>query len=123
MTKDRVYGLIVKPLVFVAAALPFVWMAGGAFGSWDAGLTADPVREIIHRCGKTALNMLTTQWAKAYPNFRINAVDPGYTATDFNHHSGPQTVQEGTDAIVEYAQLGPDGPTGGYFDRHGELPW
>ena len=67
--------------------------------------------------------MLTTQWAKAYPNFRINVVDPGYTATDFNHHSGPQTVTEGTDAIVEYAQIGPDGPTGGYFDRHGELPW
>lgn len=58
MTKDRVYGLIVKPLVFLAAALPFLWMAGGAFGLWDAGLTADPVREIIHRCGKTALNLL-----------------------------------------------------------------
>ena len=30
---------------------------------------------------------------------------------------------DGTDAIVQYAQLGSDGPTGGYFDRHGELPW
>ena len=31
---------------------------------------------------------------------RVNAVDPGYTATDFNGHSGPQTVEEGAEAIV-----------------------
>ena len=98
-------------------------------GMGSIGVTSDPdrIESTLHNLtygpSKTALNMLTTQWAKAYPNFRINAVDPGYTATDFNHHSGPQTVEEGTDAIVEYAQIGPDGPTGGYFDRHGELPW
>jgi NAD(P)-dependent dehydrogenase (short-subunit alcohol dehydrogenase family) len=98
-------------------------------GMGSIGVTSDPdrIESTLHNLtygpSKTALNMLTTQWAKAYPNFRINVVDPGYTATDFNHHSGPQTVTEGTDAIVEYAQLGPDGPTGGYFDRHGELPW
>ena len=39
--------------------------------------------------------MLTTQWAKAYPAMRVNAVDPGYTATDLNGHSGPQTVERG----------------------------
>jgi hypothetical protein len=54
---------------------------------------------------------------------KVNAVDPGYTATDFNGHSGPQTITEGTDAIVALAQLGPDGPTGTYTDRHGVVPW
>ncbi len=39
--------------------------------------------------------MITSQYARAYPDIRINAVDPGYTATDFNRHSGTQTVQEG----------------------------
>jgi sulfoxide reductase heme-binding subunit YedZ len=52
------YRLVFKPLVFLAAATPFVWTLGGAFGLWDADLGADPVREIIHRCGKTALNLL-----------------------------------------------------------------
>jgi NAD(P)-dependent dehydrogenase (short-subunit alcohol dehydrogenase family) len=67
--------------------------------------------------------MITTQYAKALPEFRVNVVDPGYTATDLNGHSGPQTVEQGTDAIVELATIGPDGPTGGYFDRTGPLAW
>lgn len=72
---------------------------------------------------KSALNMLTNQYAKAYPEIRINAVDPGYTATDLNGHTGPQTVLEGTDAIVAMAKIGPDGPTGTFSDRHGTVPW
>ena len=72
---------------------------------------------------KAALNMLTTQWAAALPGLRINAVDPGYTATDFNGNSGPQTVTEGTDAIVAMATVAPDGPTGTFTDRHGVVGW
>jgi NAD(P)-dependent dehydrogenase (short-subunit alcohol dehydrogenase family) len=72
---------------------------------------------------KAALNMLTAQWAAALPGLRINSVDPGYTATDFNNHSGPQTVEEGTDAIVTMATIGPDGPTGTFADRHGTVGW
>lgn len=67
--------------------------------------------------------MLTTQWAAALPELRINAVDPGYTATDLNGNSGPQTVTEGTDAIVRAATFGADGPTGTYFDREGPVGW
>ncbi|MDA0178941.1 SDR family NAD(P)-dependent oxidoreductase [Solirubrobacter phytolaccae] len=98
-------------------------------GMGSIGVTSDPDRvesgmhNLSYSPSKTALNMLTTQWAKAYPGMRINAVDPGYTATDINNHSGPQTVEEGTDAIVELAQIGPDGPTGEFRDRHGLVPW
>jgi hypothetical protein len=46
-------------------------------------------------------------------------VDPGYTATDLNANNGPQTVTEGTDAIVTLATIGADGPTGTFTDRHG----
>lgn len=59
--------------------------------------------------------MITVQYAKAFPNMRINAVEPGYAATDLNNHTGVQTVEEGAGIIVRMAQLGPDGPTGGYF--------
>ncbi|WP_329541826.1 SDR family NAD(P)-dependent oxidoreductase [Streptomyces sp. NBC_01358] len=54
---------------------------------------------------------------------RINAVEPGYTATDLNRHEGAQTVEQGVEIIVRMAQPGPDGPTGGYFDAAGPLPW
>lgn len=44
-----------------------------------------------------AVNMVTVQYAKAFPRMRIN------------------TVEHGTGAVVRLAQIGPDGPTGGYF--------
>lgn len=72
---------------------------------------------------KAALNMITSQYASALNEIRINAVDPGYTATDLNNNSGFQTVAEGTDAVVRLACIGPDGPTGGFFDRTGTVPW
>jgi NAD(P)-dependent dehydrogenase (short-subunit alcohol dehydrogenase family) len=81
------------------------------------------VNSVAYCSSKSALIMITTQYAKGYPDIRINAVDPGYTATDLNHNSGPQTVQEGTDAIVAMASIGRDGPTGTFTDRHGVVPW
>ncbi len=60
---------------------------------------------------------------KAFPEMRINAADPGYTATDLNGNSGTQTVQEGTDAIVDLATRGGGGPTGTFIDRSGVAPF
>jgi NAD(P)-dependent dehydrogenase (short-subunit alcohol dehydrogenase family) len=98
-------------------------------GLGSHAVTADPDRiessfqAPAYTSSKAALNMLTAQWAAALPALRVNCVDPGYTATDLNGNSGPQTVQEGTDAIVAAAELGPDGPTGTFFDRHGAIAW
>lgn len=78
---------------------------------------------VPYPASKSAVNMITVQYAKAFPDMRINAVEPGYTATDLNGHTGTQTVEEGAEIIVRMAQVGPDGPTGGYFDAAGPLPW
>ena len=59
----------------------------------------------------------------AFPDMRINSVEPGFTKTDLNGNTGTQTVAEGAEIIVRMAQLGPDGPTGGYFDVDGPLAW
>jgi hypothetical protein len=67
--------------------------------------------------------MLTTQYAKALVDIRINAADPGYTATDFNGHSGHQTITEGTDAIVSLATEVPGHGSGRFVDREGEINW
>ena len=32
-------------------------------------------------------------------------------------------MTEGTDAVVRLAGIGPDGPTGGFFNREGTVPW
>ena len=78
---------------------------------------------MAYPASKTAVNMITVQFAKAFPNMRINAVEPGFTKTDLNGNTGTQTVEQGAEIIVRMALFGPDGPTGGYFDNNGALPW
>ncbi|WP_232666481.1 SDR family NAD(P)-dependent oxidoreductase [Pseudonocardia sp. TRM90224] len=87
------------------------------------GTPAYAYRGVAYPASKTAVNAITVQYAKAFPQMRINAVEPGFTSTDLNGHAGAQTVEQGAEIIVRMAQLGPDGPTGGYFDAEGALPW
>jgi NAD(P)-dependent dehydrogenase (short-subunit alcohol dehydrogenase family) len=70
---------------------------------------------MVYQSSKAALDMIANQYAKALPAFRVCSVDPGYTATDLNGHSGYQTVTEGTDAIVAAASH--DEVPGLMFDR------
>jgi NAD(P)-dependent dehydrogenase (short-subunit alcohol dehydrogenase family) len=114
------------PLLLQAPAGVVVNVSSG-LGSHEVTSTPGRVENSFqhpsYTSSKAALNMLTAQWAAALPALRVNSVDPGYTATEFNGHSGPQTVQEGTDAIVAMATIGPDGPTGTFVDRHGPVGW
>jgi NAD(P)-dependent dehydrogenase (short-subunit alcohol dehydrogenase family) len=98
-------------------------------GMGSQALTHDPQRvestiaAPLYTASKAAVTMLTTQYAKALPGVRFNAADPGYTATDLNGHSGPQTVSEGTDAIVALATEDPCAGTGRFVDRYGPVAW
>ena len=61
-------------------------------------------------------------------DFKINAVCPGYTKTDFNGHRGPGSVEVAGKRIIKYALIGKDGPTGKFFSEEnnsetGEVPW
>jgi NAD(P)-dependent dehydrogenase (short-subunit alcohol dehydrogenase family) len=78
---------------------------------------------VAYPASKTAVNTITVQYAKAFPGIRVNAVEPGFTATDLNGNTGIQTVEEGAEIIVRMALIGPDGPTGGFFDAAGPVPW
>jgi NAD(P)-dependent dehydrogenase (short-subunit alcohol dehydrogenase family) len=106
---------------------PVIINVSSAMGSLAA--THDPARPEsgviapVYTSSKAALTMLTTQYAKALTGIRVNAADPGYTATDLNGNSGPQTVTEGTDAIVALATEGPGHGTGRFVDRDGEIAW
>jgi NAD(P)-dependent dehydrogenase (short-subunit alcohol dehydrogenase family) len=114
------------PLLARADA-PAVINVSSGMGSF--ALTNDPDRvessiaAPLYTASKSAVTMLTMQYAKALPGIRFNAADPGYTATDLNRHTGTQTVTEGTDAIVALATEPPSAGTGRFVDRFGTVPW
>ena len=125
----NLFGVIRATAAFVPllrrSADPVIVNVSSGMGS--LAFTHDPSRAEstiiapLYTASKAALTMLTTQYAKAFPDIRINAVDPGYTATDLNAHSGPQTVTEGTDAIVGLATEQPGAGSGRFVDRFGEI--
>jgi NAD(P)-dependent dehydrogenase (short-subunit alcohol dehydrogenase family) len=78
-----------------------------------------------YNTSKTALNSMTVQFANELKDtsIKVNAICPGYCATDLNGNSGPRTAAQGAVAAIEYATIGADGPTGGYFNESGPIPW
>ncbi|MEU5525545.1 SDR family oxidoreductase [Micromonospora chersina] len=87
---------------------------------------------IPYPSSKTALNMITAMYAKELrdTHVKVNAANPGYCATDLNHHSGFRTPEEGAEVSVHLATLPADAPSGllwGYqMDAgggYGVLPW
>jgi NAD(P)-dependent dehydrogenase (short-subunit alcohol dehydrogenase family) len=93
------------------------------------GLHTDPtwrhydVKTAAYGPSKSALNGYTIALAYELKNFKVNAVNPGYTKTDFNNNQGYKTVEEGAAPIVKYAMIDKEGPTGGYFSDYGVTPW
>lgn len=108
-----------------AAAAPRVVMVSSGLGSFaitgDRDRIESTVPSLVYTSSKAALNMITSQYAKFLDGVRVVSVDPGYTATDLNAHSGPQTITEGTDAILSACV--DDELPGVFFDRSGAQPW
>ncbi|MEH6762734.1 MAG: SDR family oxidoreductase [Maribacter arcticus] len=84
----------------------------------------------MYPASKAALNMYTINLAYELRDtpFKVNAVCPGFVATDFNGHRGTGTVQEAGTRIAKYAMIGADGPTGKFISEEhnpetGECPW
>mgnify|MGYP004516430467 CR=1 FL=1 len=89
-----------------------------------------PVKTAAYGPSKSALNAYTIVLAyelKELP-FKVNVIDPGYTATDFNHHSGPGSVESAASFIIRHTLTDENGPTGKFFsndieDETGISPW
>jgi NAD(P)-dependent dehydrogenase (short-subunit alcohol dehydrogenase family) len=107
------------------SATPVVVNVSSGLGSLTqvAAVPAQIYPGVAYPASKAAVNMITVQYAKAFPHMRINAVDPGFTKTDLNGNTGIQTVEQGAEIIVRMAQVGTDGPTGGYVSINGPVPW
>jgi NAD(P)-dependent dehydrogenase (short-subunit alcohol dehydrogenase family) len=107
---------------------PVVVNVSSALGSFWA--VTNPGRRqfhfpaIIYGASKAAVSMLTVQYAKALPQIKFNAVEPGFTATDLTPFSGAgQPVEKGAEVIVRMATIGENGPTGTFWENDGELAW
>ncbi len=80
---------------------------------------------LAYASSKAALNMMTLRLADDLKSagVKVNAADPGFTATDMNQFRGTRTVEEGAATPVRLALLPDDGPTGGVFGDDGQEPW
>jgi NAD(P)-dependent dehydrogenase (short-subunit alcohol dehydrogenase family) len=91
----------------------------------DPTLTAYTLERSGYAPSKTALNAYTVALAVELRDskFKVNCVNPGHTATDFNNYAGTKSADQGAAVIVKYAMLDENGPTGKFFGEKGEMPW
>jgi NAD(P)-dependent dehydrogenase (short-subunit alcohol dehydrogenase family) len=91
----------------------------------DPGYRYAGAKLLAYNSSKSALNALTIQFAHELRDtpIKVNAADPGYVATDLNNHRGTRTVEQGARIAVKLATLPTGGPTGGFFDEDGVVPW
>ena len=74
---------------------------------------------------KSFANAVTVQYAKELEgtNILINAACAGFIATDLIGFRGTGTPQEGALTPIRLATLPDNGPTGGFFEDAGPVPW
>lgn len=134
----NVYGVISVTQAFLdllkKSNEPRIVMVSSSQGSIT--LHSDPTyryynhKGVVYLSSKSALNMYTVNLAYELrdSNFKINAVSPGFTKTDFNYNRGTGTVEDAGKRIVKYALIDNDGVTGKFFCEEtnpetGEIPW
>jgi NAD(P)-dependent dehydrogenase (short-subunit alcohol dehydrogenase family) len=80
---------------------------------------------VPYSISKTAMNMMTVLFANELRGtpVKVNSVEPGFTQTDMTGGHGFATADVSAQVIVRYATLADDGPSGGYFDQYGRMPW
>jgi NAD(P)-dependent dehydrogenase (short-subunit alcohol dehydrogenase family) len=88
------------------------------------GAETGPI-SVAYAPSKTFLNAVTVQYAKELRDtgILINAGCPGYTATDLNGFRGFRTPEQGAAIGIRLATLPDGGPTGGFFEDAGVVPW
>lgn len=134
----NVYGAIRVTQAFLdlihKSQEPRIVMVSSSQGSLT--LHSDPTfihykfKGAVYQSSKAALNMYTVVLAYELRDtrFKVNAVSPGSTKTDFNRQLGQGSVEDAGKRIVKYALIDNDGPTGKFFSEDmdtptGEIPW
>jgi NAD(P)-dependent dehydrogenase (short-subunit alcohol dehydrogenase family) len=87
------------------------------------GLSAFPA--LGYAASKSAMNAVMMGFANELRGtaIRVNAVNPGFVATDINGHRGTRSVAQGAFKAVELATMGDDCPTASFLNDTGPEPW
>src|SRR5215217_6474977 len=126
--ETNVYGVVRVTQAFIdllrKSAEPRIVMVSSSVGSLS--LQSDPnwqfydhAKFAVYSSSKSALNMYTLTLAYELRDtaFKVNAIDPGYTKTDFNNNQGFGTIEDAGARVVKYALIDNNGPTGKYFSE------
>lgn len=119
----NVFGLVavtnaMLPLLRRAAAARIVNVSSEVGSISSQSDPASPLSQMPasaqYPSSKAAVNMLTAMYAKELRDtpIKVNAANPGFTATDFNDHRGFRAAAEGAEPSVHLATLPDDGPSG-----------
>jgi NAD(P)-dependent dehydrogenase (short-subunit alcohol dehydrogenase family) len=130
----NVFGVIMVTDAFLpllaASAAPCVVNMSSTVGSLadmtsPDSIVAEMPAMLGYPVSKTALNAVTAQYAKHLraDGVRVNAVCPGYVATDLNGERGFRTPEQGAAIAITLALAGADGPTAGFYDDAGAVAW
>jgi NAD(P)-dependent dehydrogenase (short-subunit alcohol dehydrogenase family) len=129
--ETNVFGVITVtsaflPLLRLSAAprIVNVSSSAGSLASISDFRNADPIA-LGYVPSKTALTAVTMMYARdlVSENVLVNAVCPGFVATDLNGHRGLSTPSEGARSAVTMATIPADGPTGTFTDVNGPVAW
>ncbi|MGH3350789.1 MAG: SDR family oxidoreductase [Nocardioides sp.] len=132
--ETNVFGVVrvintMLPLLRRSSSPRIVNMSSGVGSLARQTATDDPLAvgpiSAAYSPSKTYLNAVTIQYAKELQdtNILINLGCPGFVATDLNGFRGVRTPEEGARIAISLATLPDDGPTGGYFEEAGVIPW
>jgi NAD(P)-dependent dehydrogenase (short-subunit alcohol dehydrogenase family) len=131
MFETNVIGVV----ALIRATLPLLRKARGrvinlSSGLGSARLLADPDGPdmgpdvIGYSASKAALNMVTVLYSRALreEGIAVNAVSPGWVATDLTGHQGFRTAGQGAAIAVRMA-ASPGIPTGEFLSDNGPMTW
>lgn len=129
--ETNVFGVIIVTSAFLpllrrseGPRIVNVSSSAGSLASISDFNNADPIA-LGYVPSKTALTAVTMMYARDLISERIlvNAVCPGFVATDLNGHRGILTPAEGAISAVQMATIAADGPTGTFTDVDGPVAW
>jgi NAD(P)-dependent dehydrogenase (short-subunit alcohol dehydrogenase family) len=130
--ETNVFGVIavtqaMLPLLREAPAARIVNISSGGGSLTRNSDPTNPHRSMFgtYSSSKTALNAITLAFASDLEStgIKVNAADPGFTATDLNNFAGTRSVQEAAREPVRLALLDANGPTGTFSNEDGPVPW
>lgn len=129
--ETNVFGVITVTSAFLpllrksdAPRIVNVSSSAGSLASISDFANADPIA-LGYVPSKTALTAVTMMYARGLVDegILVNAVCPGFVATDLNNHHGVLTPAEGARSAVRMATIDAGGPTGTFTDVDGAVAW